>query len=302
MMAAWLCSLAVNAQQRPPPPGRLVDVGGYRLHIDCRGIGRPVVILDSGAGGFSLEWIRIQEALSREHRVCSYDRAGYGWSDIGPLPRTSDRIARELKLLLSNSHLPGPYILVGHSFGGFTAQYFAREFPEATQAIVLIESSHPQQANRLPAPRPRLTHPPASTSWREGRYYTRSYTVTRPVLPPNYPTEVVNIAWPMISSRQHVMTWREEMMSLALSGARLARARPMPNIPVVVITRGKQVWPANEHGSEMERVWMELQDELSVLSADSIHLIAERSGHLVHLDQPEYVLNALTVLLDKKNQ
>ena len=88
--------------------GKLVDVGGYRLHINCVGRGLPTIIFDSGAGGFSLEWSRVQVVLARQTKVCTYDRAGYGWSDMGPLPRTSERITKELHTLLNNGNISGP--------------------------------------------------------------------------------------------------------------------------------------------------------------------------------------------------
>ena len=117
---------ASPAASKSSVPGRLVDVGGYRLHIYCAGEGMPSIIFDSGVGGFSLEWTRVQKVLARRTRVCTYDRAGYGWSDLGPLPRTSERITRELHTLLEKAGVAGPYILAGHSFGGYNAQLFAR--------------------------------------------------------------------------------------------------------------------------------------------------------------------------------
>src|SRR5437660_2176721 len=98
-------------------PGKLIDVGGYRLHINCTGTGSPTVILDAGLGGSSLDWSKVQPAVARFTRVCSYDRAGYGWSDTGPGPRTSQQIVRELHLLLVHAQLHGPYVLAGHSLG-----------------------------------------------------------------------------------------------------------------------------------------------------------------------------------------
>ncbi|MGI9229456.1 MAG: alpha/beta fold hydrolase [Gammaproteobacteria bacterium] len=295
-----VCLSQIASAQPPAVPGRLVDVGGYRLHIHCTGMkarGTPTIVFDSGTGGFSLEWSGIQQALSGRYRVCAYDRAGYGWSEYGPLPRTSKRIANELNTLLTNSHTPGPYVLVGHSFGGYTAQYFAREYPQRTAAIVLIDSSHPEQTLRLPEPKqiPRRTHSRNDRSY----HNARSYTVSKPILHKNYPQAVAELAWLMLSTRKHTRTWREEMMSLPISGVELSHAGPIPaDIPVIVITRGKRVWPETERGNEMERIWMELQDELSTFGGRPVHLIAEGSGHSIHLDQPVYIINALDVLFD----
>src|SRR5262245_38847950 len=105
-----------------PPPGKLVDVGGHRLHIWCSGSGAPTVLLEAGLGGWSVEWARVQPEVARFTRVCAYDRAGMGYSDAGPGPRTSRRIAQELNALLDKSDLGGPVVIVAASFGGYNAR------------------------------------------------------------------------------------------------------------------------------------------------------------------------------------
>ena len=291
---AYLSCMAplVASPTAPAPfiPGKLVDVGGYRLHIYCEGEGLPAIIFDSGTGGFSLEWTRVQKVLSRRTRVCSYDRAGYGWSDLGPLPRTSERITRELHTLLEKADVTGPYILAGHSFGGYNAQLFARNYPEETAGLVLIDASHPEQAERLPSPEPK---PPKAV-----KPMSRSYTVFRQIMHPNFPDEAALVANRIMRSWHHKLTMREEMTVFHLSAKQVLTSRPMPAVPLVVLTRGRRVWPNNAYGDEMERVWMELQDELSQLSDNPVHLIAERSGHHIHLDQPGIVINAMQTMLD----
>ena len=271
-------------------PGRLVDIGGYRLHIYCEGNGMPTIIFDSGTGGFSLEWTRVQKVLSRRTRVCSYDRAGYGWSDLGPLPRTSERITRELHTLLDKAEVTGPYILAGHSFGGYTAQLFARNYPEKTAGLVLIDASHPEQIERFPSREPKVR--------RQVRPGSHTHHIFRLLLHPDYPEENLLTAHRIIQSWHHRLTWREEMNVFTLSAKQVLDSRPMPAVPVVVLTRGRRVWPHNAYGNEMERVWMELQDELSQLGANPVHLIAERSGHMIHLEQPGIVINAMQTMLD----
>ena len=133
----------------PPPPGRMVDIGSHRLHLLCEGSGSPTVVIDSGLGALALEWRGVQRELAAQFTTCLYDRAGYGWSEPGPQPRTTARITEELALLLERGDVPGPYVLVGHSFGGYTAQLFARRFPERTAGVVLVEASHPEQVQRF---------------------------------------------------------------------------------------------------------------------------------------------------------
>ena len=133
-----------------PPPGRLVDVGGHRLHIWCTGAGEPSVILETGLGGSTVGWGFVQPEVARFTRVCSYDRAGLGYSDPGPSPRTTRRIARELEQLLDRSGIAGPWVLVGASSGGFTARLFASERSERVAGLVLVDASHEDQAHDIP--------------------------------------------------------------------------------------------------------------------------------------------------------
>ena len=289
--------LAVSAQLMASPvapkssiPGRLVDIGGYRLHIYCVGEGVPSIIFDSGVGGFSLEWSRVQNVLARRTRVCSYDRAGYGWSDLGPLPRTSERITRELHTLLERAGVAGPYIIAGHSFGGYNAQLFARNYPDQTAGLVLIDSSHPEQIERLPGPEPGTV--------KRVRPGSNSYVVSWYFPHPNFPDENALMAQRIMQSWQHKMTWREEMMVFSVSAKQVKASSPMPEVPVLVLTRGRSFWPGYSNGDETERVWMELQDELSQLGANPVHLIAEHSGHVIHLDQPGIVITAMQTMLN----
>jgi pimeloyl-ACP methyl ester carboxylesterase len=122
-----------------PAPGCLVDVGGYRLHLNCSGHGSPVVVLDAGLGDSCLVWQTVQEQLTAYGRVCSYDRAGYGWSENGPKPRSFQQAAEELQVLLKNAGEKGPFILVGHSVGANTVRLFAAAFPQEVAGMVLVE-------------------------------------------------------------------------------------------------------------------------------------------------------------------
>ncbi|HEY0582880.1 MAG TPA: alpha/beta hydrolase, partial [Chloroflexota bacterium] len=135
-------ALATDADLRQfPPPGQLVDVGGYRLHIHCTGTGSPTVILESALPAGSPVWAWVQPAVSRTSRVCVYDRAGESWSDIGPKPRDATRVATELHTLLANAGVDGPFVLVGHSFGGLYTRVFASQYRDQVVGMVLIDAS-----------------------------------------------------------------------------------------------------------------------------------------------------------------
>ena len=131
-----------------PPPGELVDVGGHSLHINCVGEGSPTVILESGSGATSVDWANIQPEVANTTRVCAYDRAGSGWSETGPGPGDPQQIAGELHTLLGNAGIDGPYVLVGHSFGGLYVRMYAELYPNEVEGMVLVDSSHPEQSKR----------------------------------------------------------------------------------------------------------------------------------------------------------
>jgi len=127
---------------RTPPPGRLVDVGGHRLHIWCTGAGSPPVVLEAGLGGSTADWGFVQPEIGGFTQVCSYDRAGSGYSDPGPSPRTARRISDELARLLERSHMAEPVVVVAASIGGLSARVFASEHPDRVAGLVLVDASH----------------------------------------------------------------------------------------------------------------------------------------------------------------
>jgi pimeloyl-ACP methyl ester carboxylesterase len=131
-----------------PAPGRLVSVGTHRLHVLESGTGapgQPTIVLEAGLMSTVLSWYTLQPQLARTYRVVSYDRAGLGWSDLGPMPRTAERIADELHTLLGRAEISPPYVLVGHSFGGLTMPLFAARFPDDVRGMVLIDAVVPAE-------------------------------------------------------------------------------------------------------------------------------------------------------------
>ncbi len=136
-------------ERRYPMPGVLVEVDGHRMHLDCRGAGSPTVVMDAGLGDSSVTWALVQPEVATFTRACSYDRPGYGWSDGANVPRDSQAVARQLHALLAGAGIPGPYLLVGHSFGGLNQLVFHSLYPSEVAGMVLVDSSHPGQLERL---------------------------------------------------------------------------------------------------------------------------------------------------------
>lgn len=272
------------------PPGRMVEVGPHRLHLFCLGTGTPTVVLESGLGGFSLEWGEVQRALAKRHRVCSYDRAGYGWSDPGPAPRTVETLTEELHRLLERALEPAPYLLVGHSFGGYIVQLFAKRHPDLVAGLVLVDSSHPRQFSRFP-PSQRELYERGSrrrTSWGSGV----------PALPRNYPAAVRELASTMMQQPKTLRTLLLEYRSFPKGGDQVEAAGPLPTVPAVVLTRTERQWPLTPEGDQMEALWPELQNDLAANLPLAKHFTIANSGHHIHLDQPAAIVEAVGVVIE----
>lgn len=286
-----------------PPPGKMVDVGGYRLHIQCTGQGGPTVVFDAGMGCNSLEWGLVQPAVSKFTQACSYDRAGNGWSDESPLERTSQNIVDELHTLLKNAKIPGPYILVGHSFGGPNVLLYANQYPDEVAGVVLVDSSHEDQLDKMPPmPEPsenmalfltyfggiRLMYAylPAYKTLLE-----KSLEMFPDTIKAAYPaTTVTNSALRTIFKETALLD--KSLKQLKATGAKLE------NKPLIVITAGKilkaeEVGLPEEQVNQINKVWKDLQLDLVAKSTKGKQIIAENSGHMITREQPEIIVQAI---------
>jgi len=273
-----------------PPPGKLVDIGGRRLHINCQGEGAPTVVLDSGVGGFSLEWTSVQRLLAGKVRICAYDRAGYAWSEPGPPPRATSQLARELHTLLHNDGLAPPYVLAGHSFGGYNVMYFAKLYPAETAGLVLVDSSHPEQTERLPDLPARRDKAGASNivTFFQGQ---SSFAW--------YPEDIRPMVMHILSTINLYRTQQWESLNFALSAQQVERAGPLPDVPLVVISRGKRVWPDDPYGDALELEWQKMQREMAGFTSHGRQVIAKQSGHLIHLEQPDLVAESILSVVNE---
>jgi pimeloyl-ACP methyl ester carboxylesterase len=277
------------------PPGSRVDIGTHRLYIYCTGRGSPTVILDAGLGDSSLEWWPVQQRLAPHARVCAYDRSGYGWSDPGPNPRTSLRNAVELRTLLTRAHIEPPYVLVGHSFGGYDMQLFASLYPKSVAGLVLVDSSHPQQVQRFEAQPIGVSTAPKSGPGNQ-------ILMSQPVLPENLPATLSGPTLTLMSAPKALRAASDELMNFRLSAREVANAGPWPDVPVVVLSRGRRVWPDDRKGRLMESLWMQLQIELAARSPQSLHILVRDAGHYIQLDRPEVVARAVELILDEYHE
>ncbi len=288
--------------RRFPPPGQMVDVGGFRLHLDCSGEGSPVVILDSPSGSSSLGWSLVQPEVARFTRVCAYDRAGYGWSDPGPNPRTTGRIVSELRSLLENGGVRGPYVLVGSSVGGCNLRLFAAQAPAQVAGMVLVDSAHEEMFSRLP---PSVGISPAQIRM-VGlfRLAARLGILRLAEMPIGegssdlLPEELIPMARAVGFRASWVDAIYQELAATEESFAEVREALPrnggplLGEKPLVVLTRGRRE-EISEEEAQAEEVWMELQEELAASSTNSTQIIAEESGHFIQADQPGLVVEAI---------
>ena len=267
-----------------------IEIEEHRLHIECSGQGAPTVILDAGLGGTALEWVFVIERLQAQTQICTYDRAGYGGSDLGPLPRTSARIAHELAQLLVRARIAPPYVLVGHSFGGYNMQMFARRYPGLTAALVLLDASHPDQVERFAAPPLNMVTAPSS---RAGIVQFRELPQPILALPPLQRQLALERAARWKTRR----TVSAELLSFRDSAAEVRAAPPLGALPLVVISRGRSDEEATPKRVLFEQIWLELQTDLAANSSASAHLLARNSGHHIHLEQPDLVAFAIGLVV-----
>jgi pimeloyl-ACP methyl ester carboxylesterase len=259
-----------RAERAYPPPGEMVDVRGYSLHIDCVGQDNPTVVLDAGSGEMSADWVWVQREVSHTTRVCAYDRAGMGWSEMGPEPRDARRISGELHALLQGASIEGPYVLVGHSFGGLYMQTYAARYPDEVAGVSLVESSHPDQFSYRPVTRD--SYEPqqqifavSSLLARIGVFRLLFKLVPAPAELPQQQRAQIDALSP--STRQ-VSTTSLELRATPQTVTQTRSLRSLGDKPLAVVSAGTQ-----------EPEWLELQDDLATLSSNSTHTVVKRATH-----------------------
>jgi pimeloyl-ACP methyl ester carboxylesterase len=267
------------AERAYPPPGEMVDMGGYSLHINCVGQGSPTVLLDAGSGLFSAQWVRVQREVSGTTRVCAYDRAGMGWSEMGPDPRDARRITGELHTLLGKAGIEGPYVLVGHSFGGMYMQTYAARYPDEVAGVALVDSStDPDQFSQRPEGRD--SYEPQEQRSAVGSQLVRlgvslparlgivrllsKLDPASPELPPQQRAQTDALT----PSTREFTTFVLEFLAPTQT-LRLGSPGSLGNKPLAVVTAPKQAEPG----------WLKHQDKLATLSSNSIHRVVKGATH-----------------------
>jgi len=298
-----------------PPPGELVDVGGYKMHLYCQGSGSPTVILDSGLGDFSLAWELVRPEVAQSTRICAYDRAGLGWSERGPKPRTVENIVEELHTLLTNGGIDGPYVLVGHSMGGVYVRAYAFDYPEEVVGMVLVDTSHEEQDTRFPTAFSELNDrvraqmqqfllvPQLLNSLGLMAMSPQDYPDA--YLPPMPEATVDVYKGVVLSSETFFAALREQYAHVDdnMAEMREKHITTLGDIPLVVLSAAKMELPEG-YGltevdiAEMQAVQAQMHAELAALSSQGVVVRAEESTHYIQFDQPELVIEAMNHVLD----
>ena len=272
-----------------PPPGSLVELNGRKVHVLCAGEGSPTVILEAGLPGSSLTWMSVFSEIAELTRVCAYDRPGYGWSQPTTSPRTAETIVQELRVLLQSTDTQPPYILVGHSFGGLLIQLYATRFPNEFTGMVLVDSSHPDQAHRTldlqeidtisfamktlgPIGIVRLLFPVPA-----GNPESRDVSVRE------QERELLMTSRTLRTATREMSGLRESLRQVTESTVDLGSK------PLVVLSEGRR-WAES---------WQALQEDLSRMSTNSEWQVVDGAGHFVQHDQPDVVVDAVRRVIEK---
>lgn len=290
-----------TAQDAEPPPGRLVDIGGRRLHLHCTGSGSPVVVIEAGASAFAIDFSLVQPDVSKTTRVCAYDRAGSGWSDPRPDVQTPLRIVRDLRTLLDTAGEKGPFVMVGASRGGVLVRLFQAEYPADVAGLVLIDptaedrlfvlfqgtaaaltSLTPEQHGSIQPPAGAVIPIPTRQP-QTGAPFDR-------LPPPLYATRIA-LDRKLIASMPPTVSGLiaaesatgDYTMLSRLSAARKTTPALLGDLPVIVLSRGLNASP-EQHAAHAG---------ISRMSRNARHLVVADSHHEIHLSHPDVVAAAI---------
>jgi pimeloyl-ACP methyl ester carboxylesterase len=332
-----LAALPGSSAEEPRPPGHLFDVGGYRLHLHDTGKGRPAVVLLSGMGDGSWVWSLVQPEVARFSRVCAYDRAGEGWSDLGPVPRTLRQESHELRLVLRKAGVPPPYVLVGASYGGLIARRFASDYPGEVGGIVLVDSTHEDtvlqhghmvdgkfqarlvrireagSGRRVPGVQTLQSSPPKPPTEQDRRAFEQFMKEVGPpkIEPPHdrmprwaQEAQLWFRAHAKLSGRSE--SYMSEEFA-ELYEARKKQPHPLGSMPLISLRAGQMEAftpevPLLEAFKMTPEQWrreaQERAADLARLSTNSRWYVAKDAGHQIHLYDPKLVAFAIRQVVD----
>jgi len=291
--------------------GRSIEIGQRTLNLYCSGEGSPTVIFESGAGAPGYSWVNIQREVAKFTKACWYDRAGYGWSEPGPQPRTSASIAIDLHALLTATNLRPPYVLVGASFGGFPVRFFTGRYPDEVAGVVLVDAAHEDQhepdsmrapVNRLPSSIHSVICRLVPIASEMGLVRLMMKLSGLGSSPPGMAPEQADIL--KILSQQPKTVASNEGCHWDESAAQARSAGSLGDRPLIVLTAGREFVPPDPQGAKeanaFHETWVkELQPALARLSTHGRQVVLENSGHGIQFEAPGAVVKAINDVLSE---
>jgi pimeloyl-ACP methyl ester carboxylesterase len=293
-----------NLAKKYPAPGQLVEVGGFKMHINCVGQGSPTVILAAGTADFSTTWAYVQPEIAQLTRVCSYDRAGLGWSESSPYPRTVDTTVAELHTLLVNAGIQGPYVLVGHSLGGMHMRGYAHKYLQEVVGLVQVDSLHENQ--------PIYDSEYTKSNQDEAKQFRVFGLLNSTGIMALAPQSIPNLGLPKdayaqwqasLATSDYFQTTLAEINAQEDNCAevRALKITSFGNLPLIVLSAGQPVTVASLSDAENQQrweVWQALQPALAALSSEGKQIIAEQSSHMIQLIQPDLVIESIREMVE----
>jgi pimeloyl-ACP methyl ester carboxylesterase len=306
-IGGWLAEMLAERRDRRryPAPGKLVSAGGGQMHLHCSGErrpGEPLVLLECGMGSWSFYWRLVQPEIAKFGRVCAYDRPGFGWSQPGSRPRSADRIAAELHEALQYAGEPGPYLLVGHSLGGIFVRQFARLYPQEVSGMVLVDSAHEDQLERMPWARKEAQSVPSIFTFLAVLHRLGILRLLGKPLLSRFASvktaEEKKLFLATLLASRYFETSRDESQIVLQPIKPVERLASLGNKPLVVIQAGgrPETLPrgyTEERWQQQRRAWDKIQQDLLKLSSSSRLVLAKNSVHAVQVEQPEVVVEAI---------
>jgi pimeloyl-ACP methyl ester carboxylesterase len=284
-------------------PGEIYKVDGYDMHLFCSGAGSPTIVLDTGLGDDFTTWLKVQPELSKVTRVCSFDRSGFGASEMTPRPHDADTMAARLHDLVRSAHIDTPFVLAGHSISGLYLRAYAQHYSNELAALVFIDGATPLQDDRVPRSLVAIQDAQrADMPWQKllmtiGWYRLQGICSS---VPPGFEAYGAIIRADNCDPTQYDAL-EAELDAVRQSGEETRNVGPFPHLPVLILSRDPTSMPSNwppEVAKANSLVWNQMQEESKGLSPLSRRIIARGSDHYVHVDRPDLVNREITRLVE----
>jgi len=311
-LAAFIVEKITLAQipSKYPPPGQMVDIDKYSLHLYCTGDPsvQPVVVVSPGSGSNVAQWPLVQPEVAKFTRICVYDRPGSGWSFVTPQGQTYQEEAQDVHTMLQNAGVPGPYVLVGHSLGGAVMQVYASLYPQDVIGMVMVDTRTRDIEVKWP-----LEYVKTIKMTEQGSYafsipgvlrLLNWFGVLRTVPAfESLPPEQKEVAYGLDFNSRTFAYQKALIPTNEQREALFTSAGPLPDVPLIVIAHGiaegLPVGGAESVAQQADRIWLDEMKKLATETSQGTYLVAEKSGHNIQLEEPNVVIDAIRTVVEQ---